>query len=340
MDLPELCKYRYDPLNRLAMRGLAGRLSEQRFYRGLHVVTEVLENEQRCLFRSDDQMFAQKIKSGGETKVLCIASDQQNSALHASTPEQPVTAEYSPYGHRPDPRAAPGLPGFNGEQPDSVTGHYLLGSGYRAYNPVLMRFNSPDNLSPFGEGGLNPYSYCVGDPINRVDPTGHLPGVKAWVKFQANRLNPFKIKTSIASGVQRSIPINITDHMNTLPPEMIDRITSFASGPDVESLLQTNSRLKNIISDTSTMRFNKLMQTVGTKGERAVGADMVGMGEVNGIATSQARRSGYSLNEVMADYPMKWVRHQPDGLMLLYGNKGYVKPETIQPGFLERWLGF
>lgn len=65
------------------------------------------------------------------------------------------------------------LPGFNGELLDDITGHYLLGNGYRAYNPVLMRFNSPDSLSPFGEGGLNAYAYCAGDPVNRSDPSGH-----------------------------------------------------------------------------------------------------------------------------------------------------------------------
>lgn len=51
---------------------------------------------------------------------------------------------------------------------------YLLGNGYRAYNPALMRFNSPDNQSPFGEGGLNAYAYCAGDPVNSVDPSGHM----------------------------------------------------------------------------------------------------------------------------------------------------------------------
>ncbi|OKA17200.1 hypothetical protein BOH74_23100, partial [Pseudomonas versuta] len=30
-----------------------------------------------------------------------------------------------------------------------------------------------DSLSPFGEGGLNGYSYCAGDPVNRIDPSGH-----------------------------------------------------------------------------------------------------------------------------------------------------------------------
>ena len=30
-----------------------------------------------------------------------------------------------------------------------------------------------DDLSPFGEGGLNAYGYCSGDPVNRCDPDGH-----------------------------------------------------------------------------------------------------------------------------------------------------------------------
>ena len=35
-----------------------------------------------------------------------------------------------------------------------------------------MRFNSPDQLSPFDAGGLNAYAYCSGDPVNRSDPSG------------------------------------------------------------------------------------------------------------------------------------------------------------------------
>ena len=63
--------------------------------------------------------------------------------------------------------------GFNGERLDPISGHYHLGNGYRAYNPVLMRFTCPDSWSPFGDGGINPYAYCAGDPVNRADPSGH-----------------------------------------------------------------------------------------------------------------------------------------------------------------------
>jgi len=106
----------------------------------------------------------------GQTRLL--ATDGQRSVLAARTTGQRDDAAYSPYGHRQSP-ASVGRLGFNGELPESATGHYLLGNGYRGYNPQLMRFNQPDSWSPFGAGGLNAYAYCVGDPVNRRDPTGH-----------------------------------------------------------------------------------------------------------------------------------------------------------------------
>ncbi|MDR0279666.1 MAG: RHS repeat-associated core domain-containing protein [Paucimonas sp.] len=72
-------------------------------------------------------------------------------------------------------RLPAGRQGFNGELPEPVTGHYLLGNGYRAYSPVLMIFLQPDSWSPFGAGGINAYAYCEGDTVNAVDPTGHVP---------------------------------------------------------------------------------------------------------------------------------------------------------------------
>ncbi|ULH12430.1 RHS repeat-associated core domain-containing protein [Serratia marcescens] len=65
--------------------------------------------------------------------------------------------------------------GFNGERTDPALGSYHLGNGYRLYNPTLRRFTAPDDMSPFGAGGINPYAYCEGDPINNTDPTGHSP---------------------------------------------------------------------------------------------------------------------------------------------------------------------
>lgn len=77
---------------------------------------------------------------------------------------------YTPYGAM-NAALAPG-PAFCGQYRDPLTGNYPLGTGHRFYSPTMMRFLSPDSLSPFGRGGINVYAYCGGEPVNRHDPTG------------------------------------------------------------------------------------------------------------------------------------------------------------------------
>lgn len=72
---------------------------------------------------------------------------------------------------------------FTGQLLQPATGHYLLGSR-RGFNPVTMRFNSYDDLSPFKGGGINGYAYCSGDPVNREDPSGTIWG---WISGDRGR---------------------------------------------------------------------------------------------------------------------------------------------------------
>ncbi|MCJ2372603.1 RHS repeat-associated core domain-containing protein [Pseudomonas sp. RGM 3321] len=161
-----LCRYRYDALDRLAARTPAGGTTARSFYESDTLVSEIQGAEHLRFLHRDRQLLAMQ----SALATLLIGSDQEHSVLHTVSAGLPDAIAYTPYGHR---QALNQLPGFNGERPDPLTGHYLLGNGYRAYNPVLMRFNSPDSLSPFGKGGINAYGYCAGDPVNRSDPTGH-----------------------------------------------------------------------------------------------------------------------------------------------------------------------
>ena len=86
-----------------------------------------------------------------------------------------ILLAYGPYGQHGSPAGQKPLLGFNGERHDPPTRSYSLGQGYRNYCPALMRFQVPDDLSPFAEGGLNTYAYCTNDPVNHLDPTGHAP---------------------------------------------------------------------------------------------------------------------------------------------------------------------
>lgn len=108
-------------------------------------------------------------------RTMLLATALENTPLQAISVGTRQSFVFTAYGHCHASSGPPSL-GYNGERFETLTGHYLLGNGYRAYNPLLMRFNSPDSLSPFGRGGINAYVYCGADPVNRVDPSGHISG--------------------------------------------------------------------------------------------------------------------------------------------------------------------
>jgi RHS repeat-associated protein len=108
------------------------------------------------------------------SRTLLLAADHQNSIVAELAGGRSNAIAYSAYGQQCAPQAIATHLGFNGELCERHIGWYLLGNGYRAYNPTLMRFHSPDSWSPFGRGGLNAYVYCGGDPRNFTDPTGHM----------------------------------------------------------------------------------------------------------------------------------------------------------------------
>jgi len=190
-----LCRYHYDPLDRLIGHALPDIPERHRFYCKSRLATEIQGAMRYSIVQHDDQLLAQQRCEGDAPDTTLLSTDQQRSviqALKANHLGQSIA--YSPYGHRPIKNGLLSLLGFNGDRLDPVTGCYLLGNGYRAFNPVLRRFNSPDSWSPFGEGGLNPYAYCLNDPVNRKDETGHMPTaivnkLLAWASWAKDRVS-------------------------------------------------------------------------------------------------------------------------------------------------------
>ncbi|CAI8795598.1 RHS repeat-associated core domain-containing protein [Pseudomonas serbica] len=168
-----LCRYHYDPLDRLINSTTSVSANTKRFYLKDRLATEIQGAMQRSIMQHEDKLLAQQHSHNDTLQTRLLATDQQCSVLNVLDAGPLHSFAYTPYGHRALESGLLSLLGFNGERPDSVTGCYLLGNGYRAFNPVLMRFNSPDSWSPFWQGGLNAYAYCGGDPRNQRDPTGH-----------------------------------------------------------------------------------------------------------------------------------------------------------------------
>lgn len=135
--------------------------------------------------------------------------DRQQSVLGAH-PGGPRA--YAPYGVM-SAACAPGL-AFCGEYRDPVTGNYPLGNGHRTYTPSLMRFQSPDTRSPFDEGGLNAYVYCLGEPVNHRDPTGQkaedyvLPVLSILTNLLAVFISALRFRAFVKQvGVSRRIAV-------------------------------------------------------------------------------------------------------------------------------------
>lgn len=104
-----------------------------------------------------------------------LGSDHQWSKMIALSQGTLKYVPYTPYGCNRSQDSAATI-GFTGQYFDGYLEGYLLGNGYRVYSPWLMRFNSPDRVSPFGRGGINAYAYCEGDPVNWQDHSGNQKG--------------------------------------------------------------------------------------------------------------------------------------------------------------------
>jgi len=165
--------YHYDGFDDLVELSQPDKATTQRYYYAGRVANEISGENSSSVVRHGGALVAQQ-QFGLNAGAQLFGTDQQQSVLATLGKEEFTDSAYSPYGHRPAEGGLFSQAGFNGEQLDPVTGLYLLGNGYRAYSPTLMRCLAPDSLSPFGAGGLNAYSYCLGDPVNRVDPTGHI----------------------------------------------------------------------------------------------------------------------------------------------------------------------
>jgi RHS repeat-associated protein len=179
-DGSAVADYGYDAQDSLVRSTEAG-LQEQRFYREGRLSNQLQGAQQRTFIGSAESLLAERV-SGADAATVLLATDARQTVLAEIEAGQSASAEYTAYGHRSGAQPLTSRSAFNGELRESSTGWYLLGQGYRAYNPVLMRFHSPDSLSPFGEGGVNAYAYCLGDPVNYLDPDGHIPW---WVGIVA-----------------------------------------------------------------------------------------------------------------------------------------------------------
>lgn len=165
----EQMTYHYDGHGELVSTTNGSGDETLRFHEGFQLHHEVRSGRSVHVLHANDAAVCQSVDEEGAPPRLLL-TNAIGSVIAAAQQEVISTTSYSAYGVSDAEFAS--LLGFNGERRES-SGWYLLGRGYRAYCPALMRFNRPDSDSPFGDGGLNPYAYCEGNPVTFRDRNGH-----------------------------------------------------------------------------------------------------------------------------------------------------------------------
>ncbi|QXH51715.1 RHS repeat-associated core domain-containing protein [Pseudomonas fakonensis] len=145
------------------------------FYQGKKLHTLINDGISSSLLHTANIAHAEYRTTAQGVESLLMATNEPGSVLQArSSSDRVQVLSYTAYGDAPAHLSVMQTLMFNSEWREPITGGYFLGNGYRLLNTVLRRFNLPDNMSPFGAGGLNAYAYCSGDPINKTDPSGHM----------------------------------------------------------------------------------------------------------------------------------------------------------------------
>ena len=161
-------EYRYDAFGRVGSTH-DGKDERHRYYLGGRISRDEGKDTAAAFHYVQGAVVAQTRTGSTSDEVILPGGDSQGSVI-AEAGFALTALAYTPHGYRDAAEGTSDI-GFTGELKEREVDWYVLGH-YRAYNPTLQRFHSPDANSPFGHGGLNAYAYCSGDPVNHSDPSG------------------------------------------------------------------------------------------------------------------------------------------------------------------------
>ncbi|HCN46862.1 MAG TPA: hypothetical protein DIT18_15395 [Pseudomonas sp.] len=249
-----LVDYHYDAHNQLCGEDRGSAAHVLRFYQDDRLDCTVQGTTRISYLHTQGRPLAQQQVDSPDGTLLLLTG-ASNSVLGEGQQQTLRETRYSAFGERSDASLQCPL-GFNGEVRDQQTGWYLLGKGYRAYNPYLMCFHSRDFLSPFEAGGINGYMYCAGDPVNFRDPTGHFfDFLPSWMtpvmKWGGLALGAIGVAISLGALVTPGIGL-MAAFMKASTLTQISTVASVVSaGTGVGSVMAKDEQTSNVLGTVS-----------------------------------------------------------------------------------------
>lgn len=229
------------------------------FYQNGNLITLKNHGCYQSVFLTNNYIFAQSsTDSTQQLKLFAIDTKKSILCAHASLAREEYA--YTAFGHSAKLPSTRTLQGFNGEFLNELLGAYQLGLGFRTFSPGLMRFQSPDNLSPFGKGGVNSYAYCSGDPVNYTDPTGHaLVHLKNGQTLRVDKNSavalPHKFKSStLKRTTSHASALNSNSPKYARPPE--DHFKRIGE-PDIFESIISNLTFNDAAAFAKTSQSNR-----------------------------------------------------------------------------------
>lgn len=178
------------------------------------------------------------------------------------------------------PRGARSM--YAGEPVERDLGWYLLGD--RPYSPVLRRFLAPDPASPFADGGFNRYTYCSGDPVNRIDPTG-----ESWMNW-------------LVAGIALTFAVVATAASAGALAGTVVAAGSLAAAAATPGIVATTAAVvADVVALTATIGSTATMATGNEKMNGIFGWVNMGAGVTSSVAMVTAVKQGATFGKGVAD---------------------------------------
>ncbi|MFK0091162.1 RHS repeat-associated core domain-containing protein [Pseudomonas sp. NPDC090592] len=225
------------------------------FYQAFSISTVIYNDKSTSIIRSESGPIAERTLNSTPNELALLSTDNLNTPISIVHNENISGKAFSAYGYISTECREHSLIGFAGETP-IVGEKYLLGS-YRIFDPVLMRFHSPDNLSPFLAGSINSYGYCSGDPINNTDPTGHVKNrLRSFRKLFSNKKNK-PMNTSLSQSTPAVNQPSEYSQPESFNPTFEGKGEIFLPSKDN---LKSAKSLSNIVGTSDAPTLEHLMQ--------------------------------------------------------------------------------